>query len=379
MISEGSLEKGGEEKAFGFVLCSLSMRDFRNYMSERIEPAPGINLVCGANAQGKTSLLEAVSLISTGRLLRASRDSVAIRHGQDSAKVQGELAGPGTLIAVELHRGARKRVELNGLGLPRASDVIGRLPTVSFSASDLSIVTGDPSDRRQFLDWELAQLYPSYLRHLSVYKRALEQRNALLKQAQQGYVPGEVFEPWEDQLAKQGAAIRIARRDWIEEIQPLTAEAHSAMGGGEQITLAYEAKDSGVDAAELAAELLRTRPIDVHRGSTSSGPHRDELIIMVNETEARSYGSQGQQRTAVIALKLAVLESVEAHLGSSPVLLLDDVFSDLDASRRTNLVERTVHRGGQVFVTCTEAEQAGTELSRLARVFRVESGQVVEP
>lgn len=376
MIKEGSPEKEVEDNPHAFSLSSVSLANFRNYEVAKIEPSLGTNLVCGPNAQGKTSLLEAVSLLSTGRLLRGSRDAVAIRHGQDTAKVQGELSQTGTTVSVILQRGVRKKVELNGLGLPRASDIIGRLPTVSFSASDLGIVTGEPSDRRQFLDWELAQLYPAYLRHLTVYKRALEQRNALLKHAQASAVDPLAFEPWEDHLASHGAEIRRIRSEWIEEIQPMTNVAHAQLGQGEQLTLRYDVREP---EDQTAAVLANTRPVDILRGTTTTGPHRDELAILVNGTEARSFGSQGQQRTAVISLKLAVLESVEGHMGAAPVLLLDDVFSDLDAQRRSRLVERTVHRGGQVFLTCTEAEQAGVDLAKGARVFQVESGKVVEP
>lgn len=352
----------------------LSLRCFRNYRSESVLPGSGFNIVSGANAQGKTNLLEAVYLVSTGRLLRGSRDAQAVMHGEEAGSVEAVLAGTGTTITVELRRGVRKRILLNGAGLPRASDVLGRLPTVSFSAADLEIVRGEPSERRHFLDSELSQLYPAYLRHLSVYKRALEQRNALLKAAQESFVGSDAFEPWEEQLAEHGTSLRTYRTEWIQGIDPLAREAHADLGGGESLRLEYVPRDEG----PLIDRLAESRTEDVRRGTTGSGSHRDDLAIEVGGTDARQFGSQGQQRTAVIALKLAVLASATRLLGVPPVLLLDDVFSDLDHCRRAKLVERALAVGGQAFLTCTEPEQAGVELVGRSKVFRVVSGAVTE-
>ena len=332
-------------------------------------------MISGANAQGKTNLLEAVSLVSTARLLRGGRDANAVRHGRETALVEGTLASSGTSVTVELKRVGRKRVLLNGVGLTRASDLLGRLPSVSFSAADLAIVTGEPADRRQFLDWELAQLYPSYLQALAVYKRALEQRNALLRQAQERNVPEELFESWEERMGPSGAVLRTARAEWIRSLDRWAGEAHATMGGGERLSLAYMPKEETWGAPGLTAALAATRSADVPRGSTSVGPHRDDVAVTVGGTEARLFGSQGQQRTAVIAVKLAVLSCAEETFGMTPVLLLDDVFSDLDQTRRSRLIGLTLDRGGQVFLTCTEVSQAGGLTDR-ASVFRVESGEV---
>lgn len=354
----------------------LEVQNFRIFSRSSLEPSPGVNLLCGANAQGKTSLLEAIALLSSGRLLRASKDVQAILHGMDKAKVEGRLGNSGTLIGVELKPSGRKRVELNGMSLPRASDLIGRMPAVSFSAADLTIVTGEPADRRHFLDTELSQLYPSYLKNLTVYKRALEHRNALLRQAQEVFVPDELFEPWEIQLAASGTAIRTTRSEWVERLQVHARSAHASLGAGEALDLSYVVRDEGVDEGSLATALSSNRRHETGRGATAYGPHRDDLAITVKGTEARHFGSQGQQRTAVIAIKLGVLAEAQALLGAPPVLLLDDVFSDLDVSRRSRLMELTLGCGGQVFLTCTEPEQAGVGLVESSTCFWVESGQV---
>jgi len=378
MILPNVKEEKAAENVRRLWLEHLELRDFRNYSSSTIEASIGVNLVCGANAQGKTSLLEAVSLLSTGRLLRGSKDVQAICHGCENAQVEGQLGETGTAIAIALRRGIRKKVELNGMALPRAADLIGRLPTVSFSASDLCIVAGDPSDRRQFLDWELAQLFPAYLKNLTIYKRAVEHRNALLRQAREGYLDHDLFESWETHIASSGWALRSARMEWIEVLDADARLAHSELGCGEELRLTYEVRDEGLDVTSISRLLSEGRGSDIARGSTGTGPHRDELLVQVNGQEARYFGSQGQQRTAVIAMKLATLASNERLFGCPPVLLLDDVFSDLDQSRRLRLMELTLGRGGQVFLTCTETEQAGADLVARSKVFRVESGKVVE-
>lgn len=337
-----------------------------------IRPSLGFNLVCGPNGHGKTSLLEGVHLVSTGRLWRGSKDSQAIQEGMDQAAASATLTPSGTEVAVHLARGAKKKATLNGLSLPRASDLLGRLPTVSFSAEDLEIVRGDPAARRSFLDEELAQIYPAYLRHLAQYKRALEQRNALLKLARDQWPGAAVFEPWEELLAQHGSEIRRYRVEWVDQLRQGAREAHQFLGGGEDLELAYDARDALAEGSDFA----RSRSEDIARGSTSLGPHRDEMVIQVKGLEARHFGSQGQQRTAVIALKLAVQSLAKRVFGHPPVLLLDDVFSDLDASRRARLMEFALTEGGQVFLTCTEAEMAGEELARRSQVFLVQSGVV---
>ncbi len=359
----------------GFV-ARLAVRDFRNYECGEVTPSSGLNLVVGRNGQGKTSLLEAVALVSTGRLLRGSRDTQAIRLGQPSGEVKAELGDQGTEVAVLIAHGQRKRVLLNGLALARASDILGRLPSVSFSTVDLRVVTGDPSDRRAFLDAELAQLWPAYLRHLSVYKRALEQRNALLKAAQIGYVPDEAFEAWEEALGQHGAGMRLSRREWVAAAAGPAQEAYQFLGGGETMGLDYVLADDGVEPERLAQGLRDARSVDVRRGATSVGPHRDDLAVTVDGRDARAYGSQGQQRTAVLALMAATMASVRETLGQPPVLLLDDVFSDLDGERRSRLTELALAAEGQVFLTATESSLAGPSVLSRAAVFRVQSGTV---
>lgn len=371
-----------EEKAEGSgdirsgAVDSIELRNYRNYDALRLSLSHGFNIVAGPNAQGKTNLLEAMALLATTRVLRGQRDSEAILEGATSASVSAELDGGRTSVAIELVPGKRKRALLNGMALPRASDLIGRVPCVCVTAEDLAIVRGEPSDRRLFLDLELCSYSASYLQHFATYKRALEQRNALLRQARDGFVPDESFEVWEQQLADRAVAIRSARQAFVAQMAPRAAEAQQFLGEGERLSVAYDLNDEAGSADETLSELARTRASDIHRGGTSIGPHRDDLRIEVSGKAARLFGSQGQQRTAVIAIKMATLERAREQIGRPPLLLLDDILSDLDATRRVRLVEWVLAKAGQAVLTCTEPTAAGDDFLARARVFEVMAGKI---
>lgn len=371
-------ERDVEERALVSGVSQVVLEGFRNYAHLELQLSPGFNVLAGPNAQGKTNFLEALYLLATTRLLRGQKDAEAIMDGRQAARVSAELLALNTRLSILLERGIRKRAALNGLNLPRASDLIGRLPCVCISSVDLSIVKGEPTDRRMFLDLELSALYPSYLRHLTLYKRALEQRNALLRDSRDFMKPAASFEPWELQLAHHGAAIRIAREEFVERLSPLAEAAHGGMGQGEPLALSYAPKDEAIGEDVAYEALASSRATDVARGGTSVGPHRDDLNILIGGREGRLFGSQGQQRTGVISLKLATLDLIEQELGLPPLLLLDDILSDLDESRRTLLIARVTETPGQAVLTCTEASAAGEHLLSRAKVFNVQAGTVSE-
>jgi DNA replication and repair protein RecF len=358
------------------IVNRLTLHHFRNYEGLDLALDSGIHLVSGQNAQGKTNLLEALYLLSTTRLLRGQKDNEAIQEGFESASVLAEVGFSSTSVSVVLDRSARKRVLLNGLGLPRASDVLGRLPCVCISSVDLAIVTGEPSDRRLFLDLELSQLYPAYLRHLSVYRRALEHRNALLKAAATEPIEAVLFETWETDMASHGAALREARSRFLEGLVPFAQSAHAQMGGGETLELDYLPKDPGSTEEELRLELEKGRRHDIHRGTTTVGPHRDDFRVTVGGREARLFGSQGQQRTAMLSIKLGTMELERGERGSPPLLLLDDILSDLDEGRRARLMDWVLERAGQTLLTCTEPAAAGPGILSRARIMNVCNGTV---
>lgn len=361
------------ESAKGLV-GSVRLWQFRNYADLSVDLAEGFNIVSGPNAQGKTNFLEAINLLATTRVLRGQKDGEAILDGTVSASVSAELDGGRTSICIELGHGKRKRALLNGMAQPRASDLIGRLPCVCVTAEDLAIVRGEPSDRRLFLDLEMCSYSASYLQHFTTYKRALEQRNALLRLAREAFVADESFEVWETQLALHGSALRAARDSFVEALTAPAKAAHDFLGDGESIGLEYQRHDSAIEPHDLEAALRESRATDIHRGGTSVGPHRDDLRIDVANREARLFGSQGQQRTAVIAIKMATLDRARSQLGSAPILLLDDILSDLDAIRRRRLVQWVLANSSQAVLTCTEPTAAGEEFLARSRVFEVREG-----
>jgi DNA replication and repair protein RecF len=338
----------------------------------------GFNILQGENAQGKTNFLEALYAAATTRLLRGMRDYEAIMEGETSARIEVELLDTGTLIGLNYVRGGRKRAVLNGMSLPRASDVIGRLPCVCSSLADMPIVAGEPSERRLFVDLELSQLEAAYLHHFALYKRSLEQRNALLRSSQEVFQPPESFEPWERPIAEHGAALRAIRTRFIGDLSPLATDIHSFLANGETLAIRYAPRDAAMTADELYDALVSHRNSDIARGSTTVGPHRDDVSIEVGGREARIFGSQGQQRTVILALRMATLQLGSRMLGSPPMLLLDDILADLDEGRRARLVDWVSLHAGQAILTCTEIESIGDAILGKATVFRVKEGSMAK-
>ena len=374
-MTQEFLEKGGGNVAAA-VVAKVRLHNYRNYRTLDLELSSGLNVVYGQNAQGKTNLLEALYLLSSTRLLRGSKDSEAILEGETQARVSAELFPSRSELAVALEAGKRKLASLNRVSLPRAADLIGRLPSTCVSAFDMEIVRGSPDSRRLFLDLELSQLSVAYLTHLATYKRALEHRNALLRRAQEQSVQDLEFEPWEQALAEHGTAIRLARKKLVLALIPHAQALQYALALEEPLRLHYESKDEARSSEEAQTALKSGRARDVARGATSTGPHRDDLAIFVEERDARHFGSQGQQRTAVLALKLAAGLHFREEKGEMPLLLLDDILSDLDEGRRKRLVKWILAHARQALLTCTEPSAAGDALLENAALFRVQNGRI---
>lgn len=355
----------------------VQLRNFRNYSSADIELGPTLNVLAAPNAQGKTNFLEAISALSTGQLLRGHSDKEAILEGAEEARIRGNLRGASTTLGINLSQIGRKSAYLNENKLPRASDLLGRLPSTCITLEDMALVRGEPSDRRLAMDLDLSALYPAYLGHLSHFKRALEQRNVLLRQGRETNVSLQI-EPWEEKLAENGAVLRSYRVAHIEKLKGLAAFEHGVISDGEVLSLEYLQKDTCSDASSLLARLVECRRDDIERGSTSIGPHRDDLRIEIDGREARLFGSQGQQRTAVVAIKLAGLKLSGEILNKSPILLLDDILSDLDSRRREYLLKVVLTHGGQSVLTCTDRDAAGSIMHESAKLFTVEHGHIEE-
>lgn len=355
-------------------LESLSVLGFRNLKPGPVALSEGLNLICGENGQGKTNFLEAVLVCATARSPRTRQDRELIAFGEAEAHLQAVVVRESgsrarSRIDVHLKRENKKGLAINGLGLHRSGELFGVLHTVSFFPADLQLVQGGPALRRRFLDLELCQLSRVYVRALQQYYQVLKHRNALLKQLRLGSGDRSVVLGFDEQLAYWGQKITHSRAAFVAELNEAAAAAHDRLSGGREILRVTYRKscDEGLLLERLQGSLDR----DILLGQTSFGPHRDDLEFFLNEQEARAFGSQGQQRTAALSVKLAELSLVQEQLGEGPVLLLDDVLSELDSLRQGALWALV----GQVqtLLTCTTADQGGLAAAP-QRTFWVRDG-----
>lgn len=365
----------------------LVLKDFRNYAELTLEAAPGVNILVGENAQGKSNLLEAIYLLATTKSFRASRESEAIRKDAREAKVSAEVRrdeGSTAQVDLTISQGERKSALINGARASRAIDLLGVLKAVVFGALDLRLVNGEPSARRRYMDLAISQSSPAYCHDLASYKRTLNHRNHLLRSLRDRWVSEHGLQVWDEQLTRYGSPIIARRSAFTTELAALAREAHGELSGSSETLGIRYASNPGIRGVEPTAEAIagafrealeRLYDEELRRGATLVGPQRDDLKFEVNGLEARTYASQGQQRTVVLALKLAELSYMESHSGDRPVMLLDDVMSDLDDERRARLMERIRSRC-QTFITCTNLRGFPGDLLAEARVFDVRAGQV---
>ena len=358
---------------------SLSLKNFRNYEQATIMPDSGVTIFVGPNAQGKTNVLEALHLCCLGRSHRTARDEELIRWGAQSARVQIQTAQQdGThevTILLDKAQKKKKTVRIGARQADRIGELLGHVCGVLFSPEDLSIVKDGPAERRRFLDMQLSQLRPQYFYSLQRAVRTLNQRNTLLKEIARNPSLLPTLDMWDEQLALVGAQIAKNRREAIAVLGEEARKAHASLTGGrEELRLWYISQTADAEdcAEQLLGRLRAARQEDLRRMTTTVGIHRDDMGVTINGKEARTYASQGQQRSAVLSLKLAQLEMAARETGEAPILMLDDVMSELDPGRRRQLIER-IDRV-QTFVTCTDvSDLAG---ARQGAVYHVENGQL---
>lgn len=321
-----------------------------------LRPQSGLNVIVGENAQGKTNILEAIFICALSKSRRTSKDGELIKHDCAGAYIGADIVNRtgDHSIEVKLRAGERKSIFIDKELIKRTGELMGVLNAVMFAPEDLELVKDGPAARRQFMDMELSQLRPAYYYKLQQYNFALKQRNALLKEA---YNPdsGQI-RIWDEQIAAYGSDIMKYRMEFIDGLSTLAMDIHRRLtGGAEILTVNYlpnvNREQLTDDYSALMDALYDALPEDTRRGFTSAGPHRDDLLLEINGMEARVYGSQGQQRTAALSLKLSELAFMREEKNDSPVLLLDDVLSELDDSRQRMLLESI--GGCQTFITCT--------------------------
>jgi DNA replication and repair protein RecF len=356
------------------IVSRLELADFRNYATTAFDLTAGVTAVVGDNGQGKTNLAEALAYLATLESFRGAPADVMIRVGCDVAVVRATVRhddGRELLVEAEISRSGRNRVQVNRQRLGRARDLLGVVRVTVFSPDDLELVKGGPADRRRFLDDTLVALAAKYDGLRLELDRILRQRNVLLKQAGGRLDESATLtlDVWDDKLAEAGDQLGRARAHLVERLSPLVAAAYEELAGRPTpVTLRYEpAWRSG----GLAAALAHARPDDVRRGVSTVGPHRDEVELVVNDLPARTHASQGEQRTVALALRLAAHRLVAERVDSAPVLVLDDVLSELDPTRARSLLEHLPP--GQVVITTASALP---EAAHPDRVLRIQAGSV---
>jgi DNA replication and repair protein RecF len=365
----------------------LSLVDYRSWPVAEVGFEPGPSVLVGPNGQGKTNLVEAVGYVATLGSHRVASDAPLVRHGEPRAVVRTAVVRDGRelLLELEINPGKANRARLNRSALPRAREIIGVLRTVLFAPEDLAIVRGDPSERRRFIDELLVSRTPRYAGVRADYERALKQRNTLLKTAglarRAGAGAGDLrtLDVWDGHLARYGAELLAGRMELVAALAPYLERAYAEVAGAGTAGIGYlsslgdalpppaapgpsaqGAPDREVLTAALLAELARLRPAEVERGVTLVGPHRDDLELVVGALPARGYASHGESWSIAVAAKLAAYELLCAD-GGEPVLILDDVFAELDTSRRARLAA-LAGKAEQVLITAAVAEDVPEDL-----------------
>jgi DNA replication and repair protein RecF len=351
-------------------LAHLRLRDFRNYARLDADFAPGFHLLLGDNAQGKTNILEAIYLMATLRSFRGVGSAQMVRHGQKGYFVSGQVVSAGEHEIKMYWSASERRLSLDGQPVRKLSDYLGVLRVVVFCTEDLQLVRGTGRVRRRFMDLLLSQTHPTYLPLLQRYAQALRSRNALLKQRQ----PDEAaIESFTRELVLRGEEITRLRRELAPRLSPLARLAYRRIShDAEELRLEYQPSIQKDFTVELAQARTRER---AYR-ATLIGPHRDDLVLQLNDRSAAQFGSEGQKRTLAIALKMAQAEYLTGLHGSAPILLIDDVMGELDARRRSGflpLLDRAYQSRGQVFMTCTE-ESWPRDLGREVQRWEVKQG-----
>jgi DNA replication and repair protein RecF len=364
-------------------LSELSLQNFRNYKECQLAFCRPLNIFFGQNAQGKTNLLEAIFLLAMAKSHRTSQDRQLIGWGEEEARIAGRLTRQGREVELSLHLSGRgKTARINRLEQQRLSDFIGQLNVVMFAPEDVNLVKEGPGRRRRFLDMEIGQVSPSYLYDLTRYHRLIQQRNRFLKTGEAARQLA-LLDTWDEQLAQIGVKILQKRLQFIKNLQNWAAALHEQVTQGRehlelryQMTIPLRQQDNlEENVAAYYRALVEARPQEMRRGTSLVGPHRDDLRILVNGKDVQMFGSQGQQRTAALSLKLAEIELIREEVGEYPLLLLDDVLSELDVQRQSYLISG-IRPEVQTFITTTHLEGMEGAILDTADVYHVESGQV---
>ena len=355
---------------------SIELKNFRNYENLEISFDEGTNILFGDNAQGKTNILEAAYMSGTTKSHKGSRDREMIRFGEEEAHLKTVVVRGGREYQIDMHlkKNRAKGIAIDKIPIKKASELFGILNIVFFSPEDLNIIKNGRAERRRFLDSELCQLDRIYLADLTNYNKILAQRNKLLKDMIYRPSLSDTLPVWDMQLIETGKKIIRRRKQFVDELREIVSDIHYRISGGkEELFLKYE---PNIDDIFFEDELSRAKEKDKKLCQTSVGPHRDDLLFSIGDVDIRKYGSQGQQRTSALSLKLSEIELVRKSISDTPVLLLDDVLSELDSSRQNYLLNNISDT--QTIITCTGLDEFVRNRFTVNRVFEVIAGHVYE-
>lgn len=356
------------------ILKSVALSHFRNYDDLYMEFDKGTNILYGDNAQGKTNVLESIYVSGTTKSHKGSKDRELIQFGQEEAHIRTIVEKGGLDYQIDMHlkKNKSKGIAINRMPIKKASELFGILNIVFFSPEDLNIIKNGPSERRRFLDVELCQLDKIYLYNLTKYNKVLNQRNRLLKDISFRPELLDTLAVWDMQLVEYGRKVIQTRKEFVEELNGIVYEIHKNISGDkEELVLKYE---PDVLEENLEQELARCREKDLKFGQTSVGPHRDDLCFMIQEIDVRKFGSQGQQRSCALSLKLSEIELVKKSIRETPVLILDDVLSEMDSNRQ-NFLLNSIH-DIQTVITCTGLDEFVRNRFEINKIFKVVNGTV---
>ncbi|MDE7390790.1 MAG: DNA replication/repair protein RecF [Lachnospiraceae bacterium] len=352
----------------------LELKNFRNYERQEVVFDEGLNILVGKNAQGKTNILEAIFFAVIGKSFKVSKEKEAIKWESEVATIKADFSRLYRDVSVELifNKSSKKAIKIDGVSIKKIGELLGTVNAVFFSPQELKLVRESPDERRRFMNIDISQTNKRYFYALNRYEKVLANRNKLLKITKDFSVLKDTIDIWDRALVDLAEKIYLERKEFIEKLAPFAEKAHSYISGGnEKLEIVYDSFDAkGKDfKEEMLKALQKNLEKDFKHGYTSVGIHRDDLDIYLNGVEVKNFGSQGQQRTAALSMKLAELEIIKERTGEYPILLLDDVFSELDSERQKRLLNFTSRT--QTIITCTEFT-----LPLKSKIFNVVSGNI---
>ncbi len=358
------------------LIKKIQLKNYRNYSDAEVVFNENSNVLYGENAQGKTNILESIYLCGTTRSHQGSKDKEIIKLNENEAHIKMFIEKNGLEHRIDMHlrKNNSKGIAINGVPIKRSTELVGLVNIIIFSPRDLNIINNGPSERRRFIDMELCQLDRIYIDNLTRYNKVLKQRNHLLKQVKYEESLKEMISVWDEQLVKYGIEVIKARDNFIKGVNPIAKDIHDRLTGGKEVLdVLYE---PNVSIEEFENKIKSNTDRDIYYSMTHYGPHRDDMKFIVNDMDMRTYGSQGQKKSSALSLKLSEIEIVKNKTNDVPVLLLDDVLSELDRSRQTYLID--CFEGVQTIITCTGLEEFIKRNVSFDKVYKVVDGSVSE-